>query len=458
MNRSVEAGPTRSRILVGRLFALGRTRTGVLALTAIGTLLVRTISSMTLTRLLRPDDFGIVGIIGSVFFTAAMFTDLGFQAFLVRHQRTEERHFRDVIWTIHAKRGIALFALTALTSPLIAWLFGKPTVTLPLAVASATFALEGLASLSLITALRQDKSRELSLFDLGLQVFQTVASIVLALWLRNVWAMIAAMMLQSSARTFLSYRLFSGSSQRLASDPAIFREFLAFSRVILVSSILTLMLAQSDKIVLARLFSLRDFGLYSLAISITTAPKSFALSFVTRVAFPVYAQTWRERPSALGNTYYSVKRRASILYALGCGALIGGAPLLIAILYDPRYAAASTYISLIMISVALQITNTSATELLTAAGEMKALVHVNLVRLVWLAIAMPLGFWFGGPIGIVAAVGLIEMPATMFNWILLQRLNVLDWREELLNLGLIGGTALIASAGSTLALRLMPHL
>jgi len=225
-----------------------------------------------------------------------------------------------------------------------------------------------------------------------------------------------------------------------------------------VSSILTLMLAQSDKIVLARLFSLRDFGLYSLAISITTAPKSFALSFVTRVAFPVYAQTWRERPSALGNTYYSVKRRASILYALGCGALIGGAPLLIAILYDPRYAAASTYISLIMISVALQITNTSATELLTAAGEMKALVHVNLVRLVWLAIAMPLGFWFGGPIGIVAAVGLIEMPATMFNWILLQRLNVLDWREELLNLGLIGGTALIASAGSTLALRLMPHL
>lgn len=413
---------------------------------------------MTLTRLLRPEDFGIVGIIGSVFYTFGMFTDLGFQAFLVRHERTDDPHFLDVIWTIHAKRGVALFVLIALASPLIGELLGKPAVSLPLAAASATFAIDGIASLSLITALRKDKSRELSFLDLGLLVFQTIASILLALWWRNVWALIGAMLLQSSMRSFLSYRLFSDSRQRIARDPVIFREFLAFSRLILVSSMITLVLAQSDKLILARLFSLHDFGLYALAISITTAPRAFASSYVTRIVFPVYASTWREQPSQLASVYYNVRRRGSMLYAIGCGALLGGAPLLVALLYDPRYAGASMFISLIMISVSLQITNISATELLTAAGEMKALVHVNMLRLVWIVVAIPAGLLLWGPVGVVAAVGLIEVPATISNWVLLHRLNVLDLREEMLNIGLIAGAAVLAFIGGSIVLYLLPGL
>jgi O-antigen/teichoic acid export membrane protein len=215
---------------------------------------------MTLTRLLRPSDFGIVGIIGSVFYTASMFTDLGFQSFLVRHERTDDRHFRNVIWTIHAKRGVALFIIVAAASPIISWILDKPGIALPLAVASATFGFEGLASLSLITALRRDKSRELSLLELALQIFQTTAAILLALWWRNAWAMIAAMVLQSAVRTFLSYRLFDDSRQSLARDREIFREFLAWSRIVLMSSALTLLLAQ-NQLILARLFSLQEFGL-----------------------------------------------------------------------------------------------------------------------------------------------------------------------------------------------------
>ena len=458
MTSPVDAGAPRSRISLARFLALGRTRTGVLGLTTVGSVIVRTISSMTLTRLLRPEDFGIVGIIGSIFYTAEMFTDLGFQAFLVRHERTDDRHFRDVIWTIHAKRGAALFILMAIASPIIAALLGKPTISLPLAAAAGTFAIDGIVSLSLITALRRDKSRELSFLDLGLQVFQTIASILLALWWRNVWALIGAMLLRSAMRSFLSYRLFGDSSQRPARDPAISREFLAFSRLILVSSIITLLVAQSDKLILARIFSLREFGFYALAVSIALAPRSFATSYVTRVAFPVYAQTWREQPSALGSVYYGVRRRASILYAIGCGGLIGGAPLLIALLYDPRYASASSFLSLIMISVALQMTNFSATELLTATGNLKPLVNINLTRLLWLAVSIPGALVIAGPIGVVAAVGLIEVPATIFNWMLLRRVGVLNLREEMLNIGLIASAALVAFLGGSVVLRLLPGL
>jgi O-antigen/teichoic acid export membrane protein len=413
---------------------------------------------MILTRLLRPDDFGIVGVIGSVFYTAGMFTDLGFQAFVVRHERTDDHHFRNVIWTIHAQRGLILFALVALASPLIARLFDKPAIAMPLAVASATFAINGLASLSLMTALRKDKSRELSFFDLGLQIFQTFVSVILALWFRNAWALIGAMLFQSAIRTFLSYRLFSNSGQRPAHDRAIFREFLAFSRLILVSSLITLLLAQSDKFVLARMLSLREFGLYALAINITSAPRGFATSYVMRVAFPVYAKTWRERPNLLASVYYSVRRRQTALYSFGCGGLLGAAPLLIHLLYDPRYSGASIFLSLSMVGVSLQLTNIAATELLTATGNLKPLVHVNVTKLLWLATTLPLGFAFGGPIGIVAAVGTMEVPATIFNWVLLRRVGVLNLREEFSYIGLVAAGALIGFAAAIAGLRLLPML
>src|SRR5690348_8190608 len=91
----------RSALTLGSLW---RTRTGVVVLTGVGSLFVRTLSSIILTRLLAPQDFGIVGIIGSIFFVLAMITDLGFTSFVVPHPRGDERHFRDVIWTIHAVR------------------------------------------------------------------------------------------------------------------------------------------------------------------------------------------------------------------------------------------------------------------------------------------------------------------------------------------------------------------
>jgi len=455
---SAERTAARQTSILRRLLGLATTRTGVLALTMAGNLVVRTGSSMLLTRLLTPYDFGIVGIITTVFFAVAMITDLGFEAFLIRHERTEDRHFRDVIWTIHAKRGFALFVGVAIASPAIAWAFGKPVVTVPLAVASLIFLINGLASLSLMTALRRDKARELSVLDFGLQIFQTLTCLSLALWWRNAWSIIAAMLLQSALRALLSYRLFADSTQRPARDRSVSREFLAFSRVILMSSMLTLLIGQSDKLVLGRLFTLDQFGLYAIALTIASAPTGFAEAYVRRIVFPVYAQTWRQVPSELPLVYYSVRRLPSALYAFGCGGLIGGAPLLVALLYDPRYASVATFISLLMIGSALRLSNIAASELLTATGEMTRMLRITVVRVIWLAVAIPAGFFMVGPIGVVAAVGLMEVPAMLYSWLLLGRVRVLDLRQELLLLALVATGAAIGFLGGTEVLRLFPRL
>lgn len=451
-------GLLKTRLSPRQLWAFAGSRTGVLALTTVGNLVVRTGSSMLLTRLLTPDAFGIVGIITSVFFAVAMVTDLGFQDFLIRHERTEERHFRDVVWTIHAVRGVAVFIAVAAASPLIAAAFGKPIVAEPLAVASLIFAINGIASLSLMTALRHDKSRELSLLEFGLQVFQTVACLALALWWRNAWSIIAAMILQSAFRAFLSYRLFPDSAQHIARDPDISREFRTFSRFVMASSMMALLIGQSDKLVLGRVFTLGQFGLYGIALTIATAPVAFAESYINRIVFPLCARAWREEPENLPYIYYRVRRLPAALYGFACGGLIGSAAFLIALLYDPRYAAAAAFVSLLMIGTALRLPNTAASQLMVAVGQVKKTVHITLVRLLWVAVTIPVLYLAFGPIGVVASMGTIELPATIYCWILLRRIGVLRLREELTFLALVVVGAVIGWISGTEILRLFPNL
>lgn len=458
MNSRAERVRSQSVSIFGRLLSFGTTRTGVLGLTTVGSLIVRTGSSMVLTRLLIPDDFGIIGIIGSVFYTVALLTDIGTHAFLIRHERAGERHFRDVIWTIHAKRGFALFIAVAASSPLIAWVLGKPSIALPLAVASLTFTINAFASFSLVTALRNDKSRELSLFEFSLQIAQTIACILLAVWWRNVWALIGAMIIQASLRTALSYKILPDAAHRHARDANIFRELAAFSRLILLSSTLTFFIAQSDKLVLARLFTLHEFGLYAIALSITSAPIAFADAYVMRIIFPLYAEGWRQSPEQLPGIYYKVRRWPSLLYALGCGGLIGGSPLLVALLYDPRYGRVAIFISLLMISVALRLPNQAAMQFVTATGDLKRLVQTNVVRVAWLAIAIPVGFLALGSFGVVVAVGLIEVPAMIYSWTFLRKAGVLDLRQELLFPMVMGLGAAMGAVVSFAGLHLFPHL
>lgn len=426
--------------------------TGVLALTTLGNILLRTASSLILTRMLTPSVYGLVGIISSIFFTLAMITDLGFEAFIVRHRRGEERHFRDVIWTVHAIRGVVLTLAGCILAPVAAWVLQKPELLLPLAFAGLTLAINGFASLAVILAVRLGQSKKLSILELVLTAFQIGLCICLAIFLHNVWAFIVSMLAQSLLRTILSYTLFTHSSQRLTSDRAIFREFFAFSRVVISSSLLTLLISQSDKIFLAKVFTLAQFGLYSIAMNLSGVPLSFVGSYVSRIVFPKYTRTWLNDPKAIGHVYYAALRGTATLYALGVGCLIGGAPLLVSIVYDRRYRDAGLYLSLLAISAGLRLPTLAAQEVMVAIGRIRVVLDMNVLRVIWLIIAAPIGYWAHGTLGVILAVGLLELPVLAYCWVCLRKAGILDMRNELLYLGALCGGVIIGVAASQLGL------
>lgn len=425
-NAAVSFSPLR------RLAELALRDTNVVVISVVLTNLLRALSSVVLTRLLMPEVFGIAGVITSIFFTFAMVSDLGFQAFVVRHPDGDKPRFLDTIWTMAVFRSIVLTCAVFASAPAIANLFGKPELTPIIEVSAFIFMLDGSASLSLLTALRRRMVLRLSLVELAVLILQILLSFVLAYLWKSYWAILVSMLAGSALKTLFSYVLFPNSLRRPAFERQYIRELWNFARFVTGSSIITLLLLQSDKFVLGRVMSLDDFGFYMLAVNLATAPLAFTMAYASRVLFPYYSQAWHDREDNLRALFYAKRRLPSFFYTFAAGGLIGSGPLIIAVLYDPRYAAAALYLQILAITPLFALASNSGNEVLTATGHIKTTFQANLAKLTWFCIAGPAGYALGGVLGLVIAVGLSEIPAVILKWFQMHRLQLLDLGQEML--------------------------
>lgn len=428
-----------------------------LALSTVATNMVRLVSTMCLTRLLSPDVYGIVGIILSVFYMVNMMTDIGLQSYVVRHEHGDDSNFLDAVFSIHAVRGLVLAGIAMLLAWPISFIMSKPQLFAPLAVSSLIFMIDGQVSLNQFRALREGKVQRFAMLDLITGVSQTVAGIVLAFLLRNVWAIVGSMLVASSVRTWCTYALFPGGRHRFRRDRAVAADLWSFSRVVALSSSLMLLVGQFDKLALGRLLPLDKFGLYVLAASLASLPTVFAVNYASTITYPVVASAWREGWS-IAEAYYSSWKRFFYLYAFAGGGLIGAADLVVRILYDPRYEPVSRYLSILAVSTALRLATAAVEKLEVAKGRPRISVEMNVIRLSWLTIGALFGLANGNSLLLVITIGLVEVPAYLYGVWRLARTHVIRWTRELALIALIAMGVAVGSLASYLGRAALPHV
>ena len=422
----------------------------LVTITVVASTLLRLASSLILTRLLSPEDFGAAAITAAILGVMLMISDLGFEVFVIQHRNGDDPRFLDVVWTIRLLRSVVLTLLLLLLAGPLATLIGKPALTAAIAVTSLHFIIEGLSSLTLMTVVRQQKLFRLSCVDVSTTALQIVFGIILAMVFRSYWALIVSGLLAAAVKSVLSYAAFDDSRRRLRFDRDYFAEMWTFGRTIVSAQAIQVLLSQVDKFVLSRLFSLNLFGIYSIASNLAGAPAAFTTAYPTRVLLPAFAKAHRDDPGSLRTVYYDSRRTIMLLYMAAMGGFIGVAPAIIDILYDPRYATAGQYLRFLAIAPLIGLNNYAAREVLIVIGKVKPLLIGNFVRLAWLAGAGIAAYLGWGPIGLVVAVGTIEVPVLCYNWWELRRNALLRMDQELIMLGTAVAGAAAGWIGNTL--------
>ncbi|MCM8731658.1 oligosaccharide flippase family protein [Hephaestia sp. GCM10023244] len=423
---------------------------GLVTATIVASNVLRIVSTIVLTRVLSPADFGVAGLTAVIIGILTMMSDFGFGVYVVQHPQGNDARVLDSIWTVRLLRALVLTLLLFAGAQPLAWLIGKPEMRAVIEVISLQFLIEGCSSLAPFSAVRDQRIGRLSLLDIISAVAQTLIGIALALVLRNYWAIVLGGLMGTAIRSWLSYPMFAASGRRFNFDRQSAIALWRFGRTIASAHTIQVLLSNVDKLVLSRVFPLSQFGLYTLASNLAAAPSAFTSIYPNRILLPAYAAAWRAGEAALAAAYYRDRRRIMLLYMVAMGGFIAMAPSVIALLYDPRYASTATYLRLLALAPALALNNYAAREALIVADRVRTLLFANFVRLGWLAIGGGAGFLAFGPIGLVAAVGLVELPVMLYCWYELARIGVFRLNEEMLLLAALAGGVVLGLIGNML--------
>jgi lipopolysaccharide exporter len=391
-------------------------------------------SNLILTRLLVPEAFGIVAIVSSIWYVLVMLSDLGLRAYVTRHP-TANDELVQTVWTIRFIRNVVLAAIMFVGAGFFANLYSAPEVSPAIRVASTFILLEGLTSLAFLTSERERRVIRLTLIDFVKFLFVSVITITAAYFLRNFWAIIIAMFMSSVFTLVASYTLVKGPPIRFRLHREHVLDLWRFCRVVIPSSIISIVLTQTDKFFLAKFFPLAELGKYMLAAALATTILTVIGEYVMRVFYPRFAQVVRETPGKAAEVYYASRRQVTLLLAFGAGGVIGGAELIIRILFNDNYLGAGFYLAILCLQPLARLSSEPAEQALVAKGFIRITLVANILRLVWVLAAAPIAYFQIGPLAVIVVMALTEVVMLPFFWWQLHRRGLLKVSEELFIFG-----------------------
>lgn len=417
---------------------------------------IRLGSSLILTRVLKPEAYGIVTIVSSIGYVVALLADIAVTVSLVRHEHGDQPQFLNTAWTLRLGRSLLNAILMFAAAPLLAELYHAPQLTVPLRIFSLWFVLEGFESMSFPIAIRRRNSRIIVYSELVANAVTTVFTLVYCYYTRNYMGMVYGMLLNRLLMTVMSYRFYTNLRPRFMVNRAAASELLLYTRYAVPSSFITLVLNQFDKMIFLRLFDLRLLGVFSLAGNIASPIEALIWRISELVLYPRCAHEFRTAPNEFPLRYYT-RNTGVFLSVLTLPAVVGGAAqLLIRVLYDPRYSQAGTILQLLMLRASLLALASPAEHMLIASGELQVQLNGNIFRAIFMVAGTVGGFYLAGFIGFVYGIALSGLAPLLYYLWLQQRKGFLTVRYELYKVAFLLATWGLAFLASYLLLGLLP--
>jgi lipopolysaccharide exporter len=402
-----------------------------------GTTVIKLVSSIVLTSLLYPEAYGLVTAVLSVAFVVGMLSELGVVGFMIRHEQGHQPEFVHTMWTLRMFRGIFGFSVLYFGAPLIALLYDTPQMADAMRIYSVAFLVNGLESMSLVMALRDRRVNVVNVVELIALAGSTVFVIAYSYFNRDHRGMLYGMVLNRVFILLMSYGWYRDLKPRFMLDRVALKEILAFTKIVLPSSVITLAITQFDRIVFLRLFNLQLMGYYGIAGNVL-APVEVATQKISRsVLLPRCAQVHREAPEQLRDRYYgdNLKLFAFILFLPA--AVGGAASLIVEILFDPRYAVVGSILMVCSVRTILSALAGPPENMLMASGQTQVLLYSQFWRAGWLLVFGFVGYLLGGFYGFLIGVMLDQLPAWLYFLYVQHKTGKLIARYEAFKLGFV---------------------
>lgn len=368
-----------------------------------GNKMMRLASNLILTRLLFPEAFGLMALVGVFTAGLEMLSDTGIKSSIIQSKRGHDPVYLNTAWTVQIGRGVLLWLLACALAGPAARFYEEPMLAQLLPVAALSLLIQGFVSTKEATANKSLRLGKLTIIGLFCELLGLLLNITLAILLQSVWALVFGTLLQYFVRTILTHVALPGVRNRIWFDREVFWDLFHFGKYIFIGTAAAFVIQQGDKAILGRYVSLTELAVYHIGWMLATVAMAFNRVFARRILFPLYSE--KRIDEAPENRHKIARLRyfvtGGILMISFALALAGDS--LVQFLYLPAYHLAGPILVLVALTSMPTIIVAAYTEFLLSVGNSRAFTITLIVTAFLQMVFLLIGVQAYGLLGAIAA-------------------------------------------------------
>lgn len=278
---------------------------------------IQFVFSILIARLLLPEDYGVIAMLGIFMAVSQTFIDSGFGTALIRKIDRTETDFSTVFYFNIAVASV-FYVILFFCAPAIANFYDTPLlepVTKVVALNLIINSLSGIHNAKLSIAI-DFKSRA------KISIITTLLTGAVGLWMAyagyGVWALVVQNLFSSVLRTVMLWVIVKWYPKLIFSWKS-FKELFSFGSKLLASALLDTLYNNIYTLVIGKMFSSSTLGVYAKANSLAQFPSSNITNVLQGVTFPVLS-TIQNEDDRLADAYKRfLKITAFVVFPLMIG-------------------------------------------------------------------------------------------------------------------------------------------
>lgn len=409
-------------------------------------------NNLILTRLLEPELFGLMALVSTVIIGLRLFSDIGLQTNIVQSKRGDDPVFLNTAWTVQIIRGVVLWLGCVLIAFPAAQYYEERALLLLVPIVGLNTIISGFNSTAIFSLNRHLSVKQVAIYELSGQLFGAIVMLVWAWFDRTIWALVAGNVATAIWQLGYSHRINSGMPNRLTWDRQAVRELISFGKWIFISTVMTFLATQADRLILKKGFSWELLGIYGIAFTLADLPRSVMSAVSGKVIYPTYSKLiGLPRGEFRGKI---LRNRAPILAALAVGLalMVGFGDIIVNILYTDEYSIDAAWMLPLLALGTWPLMLTQTIEpVLFALGKPYYSAFASFLSFLCFVIGIPLGFQSPlQEVGAVMAVAVSNIPIWIVITVALRREKLSVLTQDIIMTALFTAILAVVLLGRTM--------
>lgn len=267
------------------------------AITEIVTKLVNPITQMVLARLLAPEAFGVVATVVMIVTFAEIFTDAGFQKYLIQHEfkdQQDRNQCTNVAFWSNLAMSLVIWFFIYLFNDSLAKLVGNPGLGYVIVIASISIPLEAFSSIQMALYKRDFDFKTLFKARVIGVLIPLFVTIPLAFWLRSFWAIVIGTIVANLLNAVV-LTIFSKWKPQFYISFAQLKDMLSFSIWSMVEAVSIWLTGYVDVFIVGVALNQYYLGLYKTSTSVVAQITAVITAVTTPILFSALSRLQSNR-------------------------------------------------------------------------------------------------------------------------------------------------------------------